>query len=73
MFFSSPAVLRMWHWFTDYIGTIQLDPKKELAEIPDHSAFFILSPDNRCSPFTPHSLNHSLYLLTYSFMPSLCQ
>ncbi|CAI8010565.1 Voltage-dependent L-type calcium channel subunit alpha-1C [Geodia barretti] len=36
----------MWRWFTDYIGTIQFDPTKELAEIPDHSAFFILSPDN---------------------------
>jgi voltage-dependent calcium channel L type alpha-1D len=36
----------MWRWFSDYIGTIQFDPTRELAEIPDHSAFFILSPDN---------------------------
>ena len=43
----SSVVLRMWCWFTDYIGTIQLDPTKELAEIPNHSAFFIISPDNR--------------------------
>ena len=48
-------VLRMWHWFRDYIGTIQFDPTKELAEIPGHSAFFILSPDNRyiCIEFCP--------------------
>jgi hypothetical protein len=39
-------IQRMWHWFTNYIGTIQFDPKTELAEIPNHSAFFILSPDN---------------------------
>ena len=41
------TVQRMWHWFTDYIGTIQFDPNTELAEIPNHSAFFILSPENR--------------------------
>lgn len=35
-------------WLKEYLGTLQLDPKEELQEIPNHSAFFILSPDNRC-------------------------
>lgn len=34
-------------WIKDYLGTIQFDPAEELMEIPNHSAFFILSPDNR--------------------------
>ena len=37
---------KIWAWVKDYFGTIQLDPKEELKEIPNHSAFFILSPDN---------------------------
>ena len=65
----------MWRWFTDYIGTIQFDPTKELAEIPDHSAFFILSPDNRyvCVAFCPATYTlaithtHKLSLIYYPF------
>lgn len=34
-------------WVKEYFGTIQFDPNKELACIPAHSSFFILSPDNR--------------------------
>ena len=40
-------VLKVFTWLKDYLGTIQFDPKEELQEIPNHSAFFILSPDNR--------------------------
>ena len=45
-FFCTP-VLKMYSWLKDYLGTIQFNPKEELEEIPNHSAFFILSPDNR--------------------------
>ncbi len=44
----SNLVRLMLSWVIGYVGTIQLNPAKELAEIPEHSSFFILSPDNRC-------------------------
>ncbi len=40
---------KVWSWVKDYFGTFQLDPNEELKEIPNHSSFFILSPDNRCA------------------------
>lgn len=47
---AAKVVEKVWQafkWVKDYVGTIQLNPKKELLEIPYHSSFFILSPDNR--------------------------
>ena len=41
------TAILVWEWFKDYVGNIQLNPVKELAEIPDHSSFFILAPHNR--------------------------
>ncbi|XP_019855146.1 PREDICTED: voltage-dependent L-type calcium channel subunit alpha-1D-like isoform X2 [Amphimedon queenslandica] len=35
------------HWLSNYFGSIIIDPRLELKEIPAHSAFFILAPDNR--------------------------
>lgn len=63
----SLPVHRMWNWFTDYIGTIEFDPKNELAEIPNHSAFFILSPDNR-SQSNPLPLLHMKICLSISIV-----
>ena len=42
----NPAIF-VWKWIKDYVGNIQLNPVKELAEIPNHSSFFILAPHNR--------------------------
>ena len=31
----------------EYSGTLVFNPADELKEIPNHSSFFILAPDNR--------------------------
>ena len=34
-------------WLYQYLGTIEFDPRNELKEIPLHSSFFILAPENK--------------------------
>ena len=34
-------------WFKEYVGTFYANPRMEPSEIPNHSAFFLLSVDNR--------------------------
>ena len=35
------------NWAKKYFGSIELDPRNELKEMPNHSSFFIFAPDNR--------------------------
>ena len=40
-------VTQIWEWMKEYSGTLVFNPAHELKEIPNHSSFFILAPDNR--------------------------
>jgi hypothetical protein len=50
------TVLQVWEWIKDYSGTIVFNPANELKEIPSHSSFFALAPDNRYN-VTYHSMH----------------
>ena len=43
------TVRQVWEWIKEYSGTIVFNPANELKEIPNHSSFFALAPDNRYS------------------------
>eukprot|EP00731_Ephydatia_muelleri_P001240 Em0001g1240a len=57
-----------WKWLKEYVGSFYLNPVMEPSEIPNHSAFFILSVDNRLRQFCFKVVHHKSFEVVALFV-----